>query len=82
MSTKVFTNAKVFTSAGDGTLQEALVIQDDKVLFVGSAEEAKALGDKVSWKWAAIGRAAITRRPSMWNERMSKILTTALRHYH
>lgn len=48
MATRVFTNARVFTSAGDGTLHDALVTQGDKVLFVGGAEDAAAIGTKVS----------------------------------
>lgn len=48
MIATVFTNARIFTSTGDGSLQEALVTQGDKVVFVGDADEARGVGEMVS----------------------------------
>ncbi|GMK54521.1 hypothetical protein CspeluHIS016_0111070 [Cutaneotrichosporon spelunceum] len=41
MKTTHFKNGRIFTST-DGTLHDSLVIRDDKVLFVGSAEAASS----------------------------------------
>ena len=40
---KLFHNGKIFTSVtGDEKLHEALLVEDDKVVFVGSEKDAVA----------------------------------------
>ena len=47
---KLFHNGKIFTSVtGDETLHQALLVEDDKVVFVGSEKDAVAQASRKSY---------------------------------